>query len=286
MDIVQKTSDVVLDSLHDGKKISMDMNLVANGQAKPVILFVHGFNGFKDWGHFEVIANHMAGEGLAYLKINLSHNGTTPARPTEFVDLQAYGNDKPSVDLDDLGVVLDYLESGKCAWKEELDLNKVFLIGHSRGGMVALLKAAEDTRIKGVVTWASIGSEHHFWTEERVEEVKKEGVIYIQNGRTKQTLPLYYACYEDLELNAERLNLQKAVASLKVPVLLIHGDADTSVSVEALHQLARYQPEAETLIIEGAAHTFGGYHLYEDKVLPEHSQILVRETAAFLKRFL
>ena len=29
-----------------------------SGQPKPVVVFVHGFKGFKDWGHFNVLADY------------------------------------------------------------------------------------------------------------------------------------------------------------------------------------------------------------------------------------
>ena len=40
------------------KPISIDVSYISNNYKKPLILFVHGFKGFKDWGHFNVMANY------------------------------------------------------------------------------------------------------------------------------------------------------------------------------------------------------------------------------------
>ncbi|NJL14124.1 MAG: hypothetical protein HC913_14705 [Microscillaceae bacterium] len=99
----------LLTSRHDAKPFGVDWFFKPDGQAKPLVVFVHGFNAFKDWGHFNLVAEAFAQAGFFFVKFNLSHNGTSPEHPTEFVDLEAYGNDKFSTDLDDIGLVLDFI---------------------------------------------------------------------------------------------------------------------------------------------------------------------------------
>jgi uncharacterized protein len=41
----------------------------------PVILFVHGFKGFKDWGAFPDACEEFARVGFAVVAFNLSLNG-------------------------------------------------------------------------------------------------------------------------------------------------------------------------------------------------------------------
>ncbi len=274
--------DILLTSLHHQKPFGLDAFYQANRKAKPVVVFIHGFNAFKDWGHFNLVAEAFADAGFVFVKFNLSHNGTTPTRPTEFVDLQAYGNDKFSIDLDDIGLVLDYLHQSDCPFAKEMNLEKISLVGHSRGGALVMLKASEDARIKSMATWASIKSTRHFWTKENIEKVSKEGVIYYLNGRTKQKLPLYYAYYEDTLLNEERLDVEKAMRSLKIPALIAHGDADESVPTAFVHTLKEWKPDAELFLVEGAAHTFGAYHPYLADKLPEAAALLTQKTIDFL----
>jgi uncharacterized protein len=278
-----RIQNFTLSSRHDQLEFVLDVRYIPNSNPKPLVIFIHGFNGFKDWGHFSLIGDEFAKAGFVFLKLNLSHNGTTPTRPFDFVNLQAFGNEKFSIDLDDIGMVIDFVSDKQCPIRAEINADRIHLIGHSRGGALAILKAAEDDRVCKLATWASIASVHHFWTPENIDLVSKTGVIYYHNSRTQQKLPIYYACYEDILLNSERLNIEQKIQTLKIPILIVHGSADTSVNVEKAYALHGFQPHSELYIIEGANHTFGGQHPYLQEDLPIHSKILVAETIRFLQ---
>lgn len=96
------------------KPITFDYRFQENNIKKPIILFSHGFKGFKDWGTFNLMADHFAKKGFIFLKLNFSFNGTTPENTVDFVDLEAFGNNNFSKELDDLKTVIDHLESEEC----------------------------------------------------------------------------------------------------------------------------------------------------------------------------
>jgi len=152
-------TDLVSNHLIEGKHqkpILVDYRLPVDTSPAPVIIFVHGFKGFKDFGAFNMIANQFAEKGFAYVKFNFSHNGTSPEHPVDFVDLEAFGENNFSKELDDLGTVIDWLNDLPETKKSRLDLTKLFLVGHSRGGGIVLLKGAEDERVQKICTWASV----------------------------------------------------------------------------------------------------------------------------------
>lgn len=281
---MQIHKDIILTSQHNQKRFGLDAFYQENTEQKPCIIFIHGFNGFKDWGHFDLLSKFFAEQGFVFVKFNLSHNGTSIENPTEFVDLEAYGHDYFTRDLDDIEQVIDYLHSENCPFQNQINLNKIFLIGHSRGGGLVILKTAEDTRIKGVCTWAAISNVHYFWTKERLEAIEKTGVYYYHNGRTKQDLPLYKAYYENVRENSERLNIPTKASSINVPFLITHGVADTSVPISMAEEISKNNPQAETFWIEDAMHTFGGSHPYNKTSLPEHAQTLCEKTADFFRK--
>ena len=67
--------------------IAADFHVPEKGAVRlPVLIFLHGFKGFKDWGHFPMVAEYLARSGFAVLRFNFSHNGTSPDRLTDFVD--------------------------------------------------------------------------------------------------------------------------------------------------------------------------------------------------------
>ena len=68
-------SPFLLTGTRHGRAFEADATYRATSQLKPVVVFVHGFKGFKDWGHFPLLADFFAGQGFVFVKLNLSHNG-------------------------------------------------------------------------------------------------------------------------------------------------------------------------------------------------------------------
>ena len=54
--------------------ISADITLPKSKTPTPVLVFCHGFKGFKDWGHYNWVSQKSAESGLALLKFNFSFN--------------------------------------------------------------------------------------------------------------------------------------------------------------------------------------------------------------------
>src|SRR5258708_25698923 len=89
--------------------MAVDIFFKENETRKPVVIYAHGFNGFKDWANFDLIADRFAREGFVLVKFNFSHNGTTPANPEQFTDLEAFGKNNYSKELFDLRAVIDWV---------------------------------------------------------------------------------------------------------------------------------------------------------------------------------
>lgn len=267
-----------------GKPIALDLFYKEGNKPLPVVIYAHGFNGFKDWGGCDIIAREIAEAGFAFIKFNFSHNGTTPAQPEEFVDLEAFGNNNYTKQLADLEMVVDWVCDKEDPNKAVFDTGHISLIGHSMGGGVAILYAAEDKRIKKLVTWAAISeckTPWGNWPGARMEEWKQAGVQYYTNTRTGQRLPLYYQLFLDFMHNEERLNIERAIRELNIPILICHGTSDISVPVEKAHQLKEWQPAAELFTLD-TNHVFDRVHPWQKAYLPEAMDIILRKTISFL----
>lgn len=262
--------------------ILLDAAYEPTGTPKPVIVFAHGFKGFKDWGHFNSVMEYFASEGFVFVKFNFSYNGGTMEQPFDFPDLEAFGNNNYSKELDDLRKVLDWVEQTDRIPDVEIDRKQLYMIGHSRGGGIAILKAAADPRVKKLVTWAAV-SDFESRLPQDLSTWKNEGVIYIENARTHQQMPMYYQFVEDLQKNADKLNIEQAERCLKIPHLIMHGSEDEAVSVEDAHRLKQWNPEAILRIIAGAGHTFGAKHPHQEVEFPPHVQEVLEGTLDFLK---
>ena len=265
------------------KPITLDVYYNQTNKPKPVVIFVHGFKGFKDWGHFNAIAKTFADAGFVFVKFNFSYNGTTPQNPLVFDDLEAFGNNNYTIELNDLGLIIDWVLTNDLLSKE-IDAENINLIGHSRGGGIVVLKAAEDKRVKKITTWAAVSDFINRNKPSTVEAWKQQGVVHTLNMRTGQQMPLYYQFYETIHANTNRLDIGKAAKQLSIPFLIVHGTSDNAVSfhdAEALHKACKH---STLLVIEGGDHTFGVKHPFIDSAYPEHANAVVQQTIAFLEK--
>jgi uncharacterized protein len=263
-----------------GKPIVLDFGYHVDGKQKPIIVFAHGFKGFKDWGHFNKVMEYFIENGFAFLKFNFSHNGGTVEQPIDFPDLEAFGNNNFTIELDDLKTVIDWIEALEI---NEINKQEIYLIGHSRGGGIAMIAAHEDKRIKKLITWASVADLINRYPKETIDYWEKEGVLYIENTRTHQQMPLYYQLAENTLANKERFNIEQAVSKLTIPHVVIHGTADTSVSVDEAYQINTWNPNSELYIVDGANHAFGAVHPYEMDIFPDEVQLILDKTLQFVK---
>ena len=280
-------SSFLLTGARHGRPFEADATYRADGRAKPVVLFVHGFKGFKDWGHFPLLANFFAEQGFVFVKLNLSHNGIVVGGTGDLEDLEAFGRNNFSIELDDIGQVIDALLTPGATPVPTAEMNPdcLFLVGHSRGGGLVLLKAAEDHRVRAVATWAAIAEIHPQWPQAVFDDWQRSGVLHVPNARTGQALPMHYQIVEDYHAHRPRLDIPHNVRrKLHQPLLLIHGDEDETVAVAAAHALQQLKPDAELLLVPGASHMFGGAHPWPATVLPTPAQHIAEATAAFFQR--
>ena len=265
----------------EGKPILMDLTYNnSHKNTSPIVIFVHGFKGFKDWGTHDLVADHFAEQGFIFLKFNFSHNGTTPENPIDFVDLGAFGDNTFTKEFEDLDKVISFALSGDSFAASE----KVALIGHSRGGGTSIIQAAKDERVERLITWAAISDFNSLWKKEQEAEWREKGVIYTYNVRTKQNTPLKIDLLHDLEKHANSYNIQKWASQISKPWLVIHGDADQNVPVEDAFKLHKENENAEIVIVKAANHVFGASHPYLGDQLPEPLHEVVEKSIAFLNK--
>ncbi|MXV52710.1 prolyl oligopeptidase family serine peptidase [Pedobacter sp. HMF7647] len=268
----------IIDSA-EGNKILCDLTTPLNGYTEELVIFVHGFKGFKDWGTHNLVADYFASHGLAYLKFNFSHNGTTIDDPTNFADLEAFGRNTFSKELSDLNAILDFTFSNK----EFTAPRKLYLLGHSRGGGISILLTSRDSRVDKLVTWASVAYFNTLFLHNDIEEWRKTGVITIENSRTKQQMPLYSTLLDDYEQNADGLNVNENSKKISVPWLIVHGDADPTVNINHAKMLHEHS-NSELLVVENGDHVFGASHPFKGTQLPQDLQKVCDATIEFFKR--
>ena len=241
-----------------GEPIHGDLRVPAGPGPHPAVVVCHGFKGWKDWGFHPWLGTRLAEAGLAAVHFNFSRNGVREA-DGDIEDLDAFRRNTLSIERDDLDTVLDAVLSGKLG--APLDPSRLGLAGHSRGGGVALLGAAERPEVKALSTWASVSHFDRITDEATLVEWRRAGVFEVLNSRTGQVLPMGVEFLEDVLGNLDRLHLLVAARRLRVPWLLLHGTADETVPFAEAEALARASERGARLVaIDGGGHTFGAVH--------------------------
>jgi pimeloyl-ACP methyl ester carboxylesterase len=238
---------------------------IGSQASPPAIVVCHGFKGFKDWGCFPTIGRDLAEAGYLAVSFNFSGSGIG-ADLLNFTDVERFEHATISGDLDDLSRVLDAIASDGLPGPRASE-HGIGLLGHSRGGGVALLAGAEDARVRAVAVWGSVSSFGR-WSPGTIADWRERGYVPVENMRTKQVFHLRTDILDDLTAHGQgRLNIERAsnaLAARQVPVLVVHGDADESVKIQEGRAIAGWSA-GELVELPGAGHTFGAVHPFRGR---------------------
>ncbi|HED66907.1 MAG TPA: alpha/beta fold hydrolase [Planctomycetes bacterium] len=225
----------------------------------PGVLILHGFKGFLRWGFFPDLQQRVARSGRAAVAFNLSGSGVGEDLES-FTEDDAFFRATPSRALEDLDLVRAFLDAEDLG----IDVGRLSIFGHSLGGGAALVHAARRGDYRAVVTWAAVSTSLRFGPE-AIARWREEGVIEIPNARTGKIHRIGTGWLDDIEQNADALDIPAACSRLGTPTLLVHGSDDEAVSIEEGRKLdAAFQPGVARFVeVPGAGHTFGAVHPYQ-----------------------
>jgi pimeloyl-ACP methyl ester carboxylesterase len=264
------------------KPILIDLHLTNNNKS-PLVIFCHGFKGFKDWGPFNYMANRFVKEDISFLKFNFSHNGVTEEDLMNFTDLDAFSENNFSKELEDLDIVVKWIANN---YQEKLDTNNIYLMGHSRGGGISILYTMMNPIIKRLVSWASVCDFKSRFVSDKLNLWKEKGLVYVFNSRTNQQMPLNYQFYEDFIANEKKLTISKAANSLTIPSLIVHGDTDLTVDVSEAINLNEWIKNSELIIIKDADHVFNSGHPFVVKDKSAQLEKALNSSISFFKKMI
>ncbi len=238
-----------------GEVVDVDVRRRVDGEPRTAVVVVHGFKGFKDWGFFPYVCERLAAAGHLAVSFNFSLNGVGAGR-NDFSDLDAFGRNTLSREMEDLHWVLDQASAGEFG---DARPERICLLGHSRGGGSCVVAAAERDDVGALATWAAI-STFRRWTAEQEADWDRAGVTHVPNARTGQDMPLRRTLLDDFLRNSARLDVLSAAERLRAPWLVAHGADDATVAADEAQTLAACSNRAVLEIVEGAGHTFDAGH--------------------------
>jgi uncharacterized protein len=244
----------------------------------PVLVICHGFKGFKDWGFFPYAAEELATRGFTVITFNFSMNGVGEV-PDQFTELDKFARNTYSREQEDLTLLFAALRTGRLPLPDDADIQRIGLIGHSRGGANSLLFALDHpAEVQAVALWNSIANVDLF-SPQMKQEMKEQGKTVIVNARTQQEMPILAEVLEDIESHREQFDILGRLSQLHQPLLILQGDEDLAVPVHTAVDIDKRAPQSQLHILLGANHTFGAVHPFQGTT-PHLSEALDK-TASF-----
>ena len=265
-------NEVYQGALNKSSFFDLETPAVWNGK---LIVFIHGYMGYKDWGCWNLVQSYFVENHYGFLKHNTSHNGGTLDNPIDFNDLDSFANNSYSKEILDFEAILEVIQS-------KFDtIPEIHLIGHSRGGGIALLQS-KNKHVSKICSWAGISSiASRFPKGELLEHWKTDGMRYYKNSRTKQAMPHSFDQYLDYVSNKDRLDIESHCKSSKKKTLVIHGDNDQSIKLNEAESIANWL-NVELKVIKNTQHTFDASQPWRKTKLPVALQEACELTLQFL----
>lgn len=230
---------------------------------RPSVLFCHGFEGNKCGLNrtYVNLAQELSKRGFVSLRFDYRGSGDSEG---EFKDVTLEGE------------VSDTLKAIELLAKDDqVDPNRICLLGRSLGSVVAVQAAARHRAIKSIALWAPIYSPD-FW--EKLSIASQKGTLTEFQRRAMERLRKIPS--EAFLSQFFSVNIGKELEVLsKTPLLLIHGEKDLVVAIQQseMYQKARQGKEGATSFIRlpNTEHDFA---------YPAELEIAMRETCSWFEQ--
>ena len=204
--------------------------------ARPAALVMHGWGG--NAADMAPLADPLLAAGMHVLLLDARCHGRSD--DDEFVSMPRFAED---------------LDSG-LTWlrqRDDVDRSRLVLVGHSVGAGASLLVASRDNTVAAVVSIASMAHPKVFMARTLGERLP--GPL--------TTLALRYV-ERTIGHRFETFAPVHTIGRVQAPVLLVHGDRDTTVPVADAYELHAQAPgHTQLVIVKGANHTSIGASIEE-----------------------
>jgi len=178
----------------------------------------------------------------------------------------------------------------------------ITVVGHSEGSLLGML-AAQHANADGYVSIAGAGRAADKILREQLGKQLPPDLLAFSNkaldellaGRTVDSPPpplaaLFRPSVQPYMISWLRVDPQAEIARLNIPVLIVQGTLDGQVMVSDAQLLAKAQPKAKLLMIEGMNHVFkqvpddpaSQQKSYSDPSIPDAPE-LIEGVATFVK---
>ena len=200
----------------DGISLSAVLEKPKNGESKKIVILLHGFTSAKDRPHNIQAAEAMREAGYATLRFDLYGHGESGGEFRKHTLYKWISNTM---------AVIDFVRS--------IGYTKVYLSGHSQGGLVAALAAGmEADRIRGLILRAPA-----FMIPQGAREGSLLGQAFDPNHIPEEVPVIKGLTLEGNYIRvAQTIHVEDAADRYMGPVLILHGEEDDTVPPDVSRQ--------------------------------------------------
>ena len=230
--------------IDDGIRLNAQLDMPREGGEKcPLVILIHGFTGHMEERHILAMSAMLNEIGFATLRADMYGHGKSEG---EFKNHTLFKWISNILTLVDYARGMDFVTD-------------LYLCGHSQGGLAVILAAALERDVirgliplspatvipeqcrRGEILGASFDPEH-------IPDLLRAPQGWVLGGNYLRV--------------AQSIRVEDAIDRYTGPVLLVHGDADASIPVQAsIDAAARYR-NAQLAILRGDTHCYD-FHLDE-----------------------
>lgn len=166
-------------------------------------------------------------------------------------------------------------ENVKCALnflasRSDVVSNRIFVVGHSLGGAVALYALQGEARVKGLVLW-STPKNHNYNVRKFIKRTR--GTLGLYSFLILSRVDRLFSVSSFFKLQVYGVDLRpkyvkqklmsldecEAASKLNIPLLIVVGGSDDIVGVDEAQEIYRAANEPKTLlVIDSADHIYKG----------------------------
>lgn len=238
--------------------------LIPEGGAKMPVVLLHSGSGPTDRDGNSAPAG-MLNNSLRMLAEALAQQGIATVRYDKRGVASSAGAAKEESDLR-----LDSYIDDAVVWMRQLRadqrFSRVVMAGHSEGALIALV-ACERAKADACVSISGTG---HPLGDILRDQLKpklppalagenERILVALEQGKEVADVPqelmmLYRPSVQPYLISSFKVDPRKAIAALKMPVLVVQGTTDIQVAVKEAQALSAAAPAAKLVIIEGMNH--------------------------------
>lgn len=206
----------------------------------PVVLVLHGLGGYKESVRITSLAESLAENGFIALRFDATGIGESDGENTDRFRVDTY---RQNIDTA-LTWLVDNLN---------VDSTRVGICGHSLGGLLSIIAASEDKRIKAVCAISPPDAVANSSVKAVLPEWNERGWISKEHPRLGE-IRLSVQFLEGVEV----WNPVEAASKVSVPMFVVAGNEDIIVPVSESKRIWSENQTAEWLLLDGIGHGYSG----------------------------